>query len=261
MKELLALLRLAAFGAAAVLAFAAQAADPAKLRVGVEGAYPPFSSVGADGKIVGFDIDIANALCAEIKAQCTLVQLDFDGMIPALQSKKIDLIVASMSITPERSKVIDFSDSYYNSTARLIARSGLKIDGTPESLKGKKIGVQRGTIHDRFATDKLKTAAVSRYAKQDDVFLDLTAGRVDATLVDNIAGDIGFLKTPAGKGYAFTGPAYNDVSYFGTGVGIGVRKGDTALRDSLNASIKAIRDKGLYKKMQDKYFDFDIFGK
>ena len=245
----------------AMLSLGVQAADPVKLRVGVEGAYPPFSQVGADGKIKGFDIDIANALCAEIKAQCTLVQLDFDGMIPALQSKKIDLIVASMSITPERSKVIAFTDKYYNSTARLISKSGLKIDGSPESFKGKKIGVQRGTIHDRFVTDKFKSATLARYAKQDDVFLDLVAGRIDATLVDGIAGDIGFLKTPAGKGYAFTGPEYDDVSYFGTGVGIGLRKGDTGLRDQLNGAIKSIRTNGIYKKLQDQYFDFDLYGK
>ena len=103
-------------GLSIVVALPARAADPAPLRVGVEGAYPPFSSVGPDGQIKGFDIDIAKALCEQIKAQCMLVQLDFDGMIPALQARKIDMIVASMSITPERLKVVDFSDKYYYPT-------------------------------------------------------------------------------------------------------------------------------------------------
>jgi arginine/ornithine transport system substrate-binding protein len=110
-------------------------------------------------------------------------------------------------------------------------------------------------------TDKFRSATVARYAKQDDVFLDLVAGRIDATLVDGIAGDIGFLKTPGGKGYAFTGPEYDDVSYFGTGVGIGLRKGDASLRDQLNGAIKSIRANGIYKKLQDQYFDFDLYGK
>jgi arginine/ornithine transport system substrate-binding protein len=246
---------------AALLPLGAHAAEPLKIRVGVEGDYPPFSSLAPDGKIVGFDIDIANALCAEMKARCTLVQLDFDGMIPALQAKKIDIVAASMSITPERAKVIDFSDKYYNSPARLIAKAGSKIDGSPASLEGQKIGVQRSTIHDRYASAKFGTATITRYTKQDDVFLDLASGRIDATLVDYIAGDIGFLKTPAGKGFAVVGPVYDDPVYFGTGAGIGLRKGEPALRNGLNAAIQAIRANGTYKKLQDKYFDFDLYGK
>ena len=246
---------------AAQVPFAVHAADAAKLRVGVEGAYPPFSSVGADGKIVGFDIDIANALCAQMKAQCTLVQLDFDAMIPALQAKKIDIVVASMSATPERLKAVDFSDKYYNTPNLLIAKAGTTIDGTPASFKGRKIGVQRSTINDRFATAKFAGATIVRYTKQDEIFLDLASGRVDATLVDVVAGDTGFLKLPAGKGYAFTGPVYDDPAYFGTGVGVALRKGETGLREQLNAAIKAIRANGVYKTLQAKYFDFDVYGK
>ena len=237
------------------------AADPAKLRIGVEGAYPPFSSVGPDGKIVGFDIDIANAVCAEMKAQCTLVTQEFDGMIPALQARKFDMIVASMAITPERLKVVDFSDKYYSTPTRLIAKTGSTIDGSEPGFKGKKIGVQRSTINDRYATAKFKGASVTRYATQDEIYLDLAAGRIDATLVDSVAGDVGFIKTPAGKGYAFTGPAYNDPEYFGIGVGIALRKGETGLRDKLNAAIKAMRANGVYLKLQKQYFDFDVYGK
>jgi arginine/ornithine transport system substrate-binding protein len=256
MKKLLSLLLLSM-----LVTLAAQAADPLKLRVGVEGAYPPFSSVNPEGKIVGFDIDIANALCEQMKAQCTLVQQDFDGMIPALQAHKFDMIIASMSATPERRNVVDFSDKYYNTPNRLIAKAGSAIDGSPASLKGKRIGVQRSTINDRFATAKFTGATIVRYTKQDEVFLDLAAGRIDATLVDAVAGDVGFLKTPAGKGYAFTGPVYDDPTYFGTGVAVALRKGETPLRDQLNAAIKAIRANGVYQKLQAKYFDFDVYGK
>ena len=257
MKTLLSLLALLAL----CLPGVAPAADAAKLRVGVEGAYPPFSSVGPDGKLKGFDIDIANALCVEMKAQCTLVQQDFDGMIPALQAKKLDVIVASMSITPERLKVVDFSDKYYNSTTRLVAKKGLVLDGSPASFTGRRIGVQRSTINDRYASAKFGGATVTRYASQDEVFLDLAAGRIDATLVDAIAGDIGFLKTPAGKGFAFTGPPYDDPAFVGNGVGIALRKGEAPLRERLNAAIKSIRANGVYKKLQDAYFDFDVYGK
>jgi len=247
--------------AALLLSAPVGATDLSKLRVGVEGAYPPFSSVGPDGQIKGFDIDIAKALCSEMKAQCTLVQQDFDGMIPSLQARKIDMIVASMSITPERLKVVDFSEKYYSTPNRLIAKAGAAIDGSPGSFKGKKIGVQRTTINDRYATAKFSGATIVRYGKQDEIYLDLASGRIDATLVDAIAGNEGFVKTPAGKGFAFTGPDYTDPEFFGKGAGVALRKGDTELRDKLNAAIKAIRANGSYKKIQDQYFDFDVYGK
>ncbi len=243
------------------LALPAQAADPARLRVGVEGAYPPFSSVGPDGKLKGFDIDIAQALCAEMNAQCTLVQQDFDGMIPSLQARKFDLIVASLSITPERQKVVDFSDKYYATPARFVARDGAVKAVTAAGLKGRKVGVQRATIHDRYATEQFTQSEIVRYTKQDEVFLDLAAGRIDGTLVDSVAADQGFLKTPAGKGFAFVGPAFDDPAYFGVGAGIAVRKGNAALRDRLNAALKAIRANGTYQTLQARYFDFDVYGK
>jgi arginine/ornithine transport system substrate-binding protein len=255
------LLLSAILACAAFVALPARAADPAPLRVGVEGAYPPFSSVGPDGQIKGFDIDIAKALCERIKAQCTLVQLEFDGMIPALQSRKIDMIVASMSITPERLKVVDFSDKYYTSPNRLIAKAGSAIDGSAAAFKGRKVGVQRATTHDRYATAKFAGASIVRYAKQDEIYLDLAAGRIDATLVDAVAGSEGFLKTPAGKGFAFVGPDYDDPQFFGRGVGVAVRKSDVELRDRLNAAIRAIRADGRYKAIAGRYFDFDIYGK
>lgn len=237
------------------------AADPARLRIGVEGAYPPFSAVGPDGKLKGFDIDIAQALCAEMKAQCTLVQQDFDGMIPSLQARKFDLIVASLSITPERQKVVDFSDKYYATPARFVARAGAVKEVTAAGLKGRKVGVQRATIHDRYATEHFTQSDIVRYTKQDEVFLDLAAGRLDGTLVDAVAADQGFLKTPAGKGFAFVGPRFEDPAYFGVGAGIAVRKGDATLRERLNAALKAIRANGTYQKIQAAYFDFDVYGK
>ena len=244
----------------AVFAPLAAAQAPAVLKIGVEGAYPPFSEIGTDGKLKGFDIDIANAMCERLKMTCTLVQAEFDAMIPALRAKKFDAIVASMSITPERKKSVDFSDKYYQTPARVIARADSKLEVTPAGLKGKKIGVQRTTIHDRFATTTFKGAQIVRYAKQDEVFLELASGRIDATLMDSVAADVGFLKTPAGKGYAFVGPVYTDPAFFGEGAGIAVRQGDTALRDKLNAALAAMLADGSYKKLAAKYFDFDVYG-
>jgi len=239
---------------------AAHAQEGRKIRIGVEGAYPPFSQIGPDGKITGFDIDIANALCQQMKAQCTLVTQEFDGMIPSLQARKIDAVVASMSITDERQKVVDFTDKYYRTPARFVAKKGSTLTISAAGLKGKRIGVQRTTTHDRFATDTFKESEIVRYAKQDDVFLDLATGRLDGALLDWIAASEGFLKSPAGKDFSFQGPIFLDFKYFGVGAGIAVRKGDTELRNEFNAAIKAIRASGVYKKIQDKYFEFDVYG-
>jgi arginine/ornithine transport system substrate-binding protein len=238
----------------------APAADAPPLRIGVEGAYPPFSSLGTDGKLKGFDIDIAQALCDRLKVRCVLVQTEFDAMIPALRAKKFDAIVASMSITPERLKAVDFSDRYYNTPTRFVVRSDSRLEISPEGLKGRKVGVQRTTIQDRFATATFKGSEIVRYGKQDEVFLDLVNGRIDGVLVDSVAADQGFLKTPSGKGFVFRGPVFDDPAFFGTGAGIAVRKGDTLLRDKINAGLAALRADGSYKKLNDRYFDFDIYG-
>ncbi len=239
----------------------AQAPDWKKVRIGVEAAYPPFSEVGPDGKLKGFDIDIAMALCAQIKAECTLVKQEWDGMIPALQARKFDAIIASMAITEERKKAVNFTNKYYNTPARMVAKSDTKPDVSAGGLSGRKIGVQRSTIHDRYVSAIYTSSEIVRYAKQDDVYLDLVAGRVDVALLDAVAADQGFLKRPAGKGFAFIGPPLDDPKYFGDGSGIAVRKADSALQAKLNDAIAAIRANGTYKTIADKYFDFDIYGK
>lgn len=258
-RPLATLLLLVAAAATASAAFA-QAPGWKKIRIAVEGAYPPFSEVGPDGKIKGFDIDIANALCADMKADCTLVQQEFDGMIPALQARKFDAVIASMSITEERKRSVAFSDKYYSTPARLIAKKGTTLMPSAAGMKGKRIGVQRSTIHDRFATDTFKDSEIVRYTGQDQVFLDLASGRIDASLEDEVAANVGFLKQAAGKDFAFFGPEYNDPKYFGVGAGVAVRKGDTDLQAKLNQAIKDIRANGTYQKIARQYFDFDVYG-
>lgn len=256
------MLRRTALAALLALSAAAQAQAPdwKKIRIGVEGAYPPFSELTPSGELKGFDIDIARALCARMQAECTLVQQDFDGMIPGLMARKFDAVVASMSITEERKRQVAFSDRYYNTPARFVVKNGSPLTITVEGLKGRKIGVQRSTIHDRYATETFKGAQIVRYTKQDEIYLDLAAGRIDAALQDVVAADVGFLKTAQGKGFGFAGPTYSDPKYFGDGSGIAMRKADAALQAKFNAAIKALRADGGYKALQDKYFDFDIYG-
>lgn len=237
------------------------AAAPAfALNVCVEGAYPPFSQTSPDGTITGFDIDITNALCAEMGETCTMVKTDWDGIIPALLEKKCDMIVASMSITPERREVIDFSKKYYQTPAMFIAKADAGYVDTPEGMAGKVVGVQRGTIHNDFMAKMFPDVELTLYASQDETYLDLVAGRIDAIMGDSIAMSDGFLKTPEGEGFAFFGQEYAIPEIHGEGAGIGVRKEDTELRDRLTAAIEAIRASGQYDEIAKQYFDFNVYG-
>lgn len=255
--------KLMLLGALALTALAQPVfADEKPLKIGIEAAYPPFASKAPDGSIVGFDYDIGNALCAEMKVKCTWVEQEFDGLIPALKVRKIDAILSSMSITEDRKKSVDFTDRYYSTQARLVMKDGTTVSDSLDELKGKKIGVQRGSIHDSFAKKVLepKGAEIKSYSSQNEIYLDIKAGRLDGTVADATLLQDGFLKTDAGKGYAFVGPAFTDPAYFGDGIGIAVRKGDKANVERINAAITAIRANGEYKKIQDKYFDFDVYG-
>jgi arginine/ornithine transport system substrate-binding protein len=237
------------------------AKDWKKIRVGVEGAYPPFSFVTPDGKLEGFDIDIAKAVVKAAGAEIELVTSDWDGIIPGLLAKKFDCIIASMSITEERKKKVNFSDKYYNTPAKFVQKKGLIKTYSKDAIKGKTVGVQRATIHENFITDNFgKEVTIKTYGTQEEVYLDIIAGRLDMFFSDSIAASEGFLMKAEGKDFQFIGPDFADPKWFGDGAGIAVRKSDTGLVDALNAGIAKIRADGTYKKIQDKYFDFNVYG-
>jgi len=248
---------------AATLTFAGTAwgqASPLRLRVGFAVGYAPFSEVGSDGQLKGFEIDLANALCTRLAMQCVPVILDFDSLIPALRSRKIDAIMASMSITPERQQTIAFSTPYYFSPVRMVVRLDSRPDVSPAGMKGKRIGVERGTIHERLLNEQFKDSQLLRYATQDQAFLDLKAGRLDATLVDAVIAQFGFLNRSEGRGFAFAGPDFGrDERYYGKGIGVGLRKADArTLGVRVDEALAALRSSGALKALNDRYFSFDL---
>ncbi len=238
----------------------ASAKDWKVVRVGTEGAYPPFNYI-ENGEIKGFDIDIAKALCAKMKVECTFVAQDWDGIIPALLAGKYDAIIASMSITEERKKQIAFSDKYYNTPATFVTTKDSKItDTSPEALKGKVLGAQASTIHSNYLEDVYAKAGaeVKLYPKIDDTHLDLVNGRIDALLSDKVV-ELEWLNTKDGACCKFVGAEYKDKKYFGEGVGVGIRKDDPELVAMFNKAIAEIRADGTYKKINEKYFPFDVY--
>ena len=242
---------------AALSALSAQAAD--KLVIGTEGAYPPFNFIDASGKVGGFDIDIGMALCAEMKVECTVVTQDWDGIIPALQAKKFDFMIASMFITPERAEKVAFTKPYFKAPMTHIAPKGSGItDFTNEGMKGKTIGAQSGTTQAEYATATYPDADIKLYPTQDEVNLDMINGRLDLATGDMLP-LMAWLKTEDGKCCELIGKPITDEKWIGKGAGIAVRLEDRELVAKLNAAIDAIRADGTYQKINAKYFPIDIY--
>jgi len=251
------------WGTVLLSALAATAmAQGADLRVAIDPTYQPFTYKTPEGKPTGFDVDIANALCTEMKRRCVFIEQVWDSMIPGLQARKYDVIVSSMSITDDRLKVVYFSDKYYKTPSTLVLKSNKPYSG-PASIKGKRIGVLKGSTQEKWATAELKSAGVEvvPYEAQDQVYLDIKAGRLDGTVADRVEVTGGFLSKPEGKGYAMVGPELLDPKYFGYGAGVALRKGQVELKAQLNTALKTLRASGNYDKIAKKYFDFDVYGK
>lgn len=226
------------------------------LRYGLESQYAPFESRNAQGELEGFDIELGKAICATGNFDCRWVESSFDALIPALQAKKFDAINSAMNITEARAKSIDFTKPIYRIPSMLIVKEGEKLQPTAEALKGKNIGVLQGSIQETYAKKHWETqgVTVTSYQDQNQVYNDMVAGRLDGTLVMSAAGQSGFLDKPQGKGFVFAGKAVEDDEILGSGIGFGLRKGDTRLKQALDAAITKIQDDGTVKKLAEKYF-------
>ena len=250
--------------AALVLALAppAYAKDWTTVRIGTEGAYPPFNFMDSNQQLQGFDIDIAKAICEEEKVTCEIVAQDWEGLIPALLAGKYDAIFASMSITEERAKTIAFSNRYYRSPALFVASKGnAALPSTPKGLAGKTVGAQSGTVSATYLQAVYAPAGVDvkLYATQDEANLDLASGRLDAMLADKVVMLPWLEKSQDGGCCQVIGQDVSDPKYFGDGIGAGMRKSDPELKALIDKGIADIRADGTYDKINAKYFPFSLY--
>ncbi|HEV7250978.1 MAG TPA: ABC transporter substrate-binding protein [Shinella sp.] len=231
------------------------------LKIGTEGAYPPFNFQDSAGNLDGFDVQIGLALCEKMKVECDVVAQDWDGIIPGLVAKKYDMIIASMFITEERKKSVSFTDPYYLAAMTHAAPKGAGLtDFTNEGMKGKTIGAQSGTTQADYVAAVYPDADIKLYPTQDEVNLDMANGRLDLQVGDMIPLLDWVTKNDDGKACCeLVGTPITDPKFVGEGVGIAVRQDDNDLREKLNVALKEIREDGTYKKINDKYFSIDIY--
>ncbi|WP_322063368.1 ABC transporter substrate-binding protein [Paraburkholderia sp. J63] len=249
--------KLALCVALALAAGGTYAKDWSTIRFGTDASYAPFESKAPDGKLVGFDIDLGNEICKRLNAKCVWVEQDFDGMIPGLKAKKFDGALSALTVTPQREQQIAFTVKLYDTPTRLVAKKGSTLQPTVESLKGKSVGVEQGSTQETYAKQNWATQGVNviTYQNQDQVYLDLNSGRLDAALQDEVQADLGFLKTARGAGFQFAGKEIP------TGAAaIGLRKDDADLKAKIDKTIADMIKDGTYKKIESKYFDFDVYG-
>lgn len=248
--------------AAVILATAgaAGAKEWTKVRIGTEGAYPPFNYLTSDGQLTGFDVDIAKALCEQMKVECEFVTQEWTGIIQALNAGKFDAIIASMSITEERKKEVDFTNKYYNTPPAIaVPKDSTITEATDAGLSGKMLGAQSSTTHSNYAEAKLPAAELKLYPTPDEYKLDIASGRLDA-VIDDVVVLSEWLATEDGACCKLLGTLTPDPVINGEGAGIAIRKGEDELKAMFNDAIKAIRENGKYAEVQKKYFDFDVYG-
>lgn len=226
---------------------AASTGEAKSIRIATEGAYPPFNYTNNDGSLGGFDIDVANAVCAHMKAECEIVAQDWDGIIPGLLANKYDAIVAGMSITPERSEKVDFSEPYFKNTMVWLAKNDGSFD--PNNISGKDLGGQRSTTLGAYLQDNYDGQngnTVNLYDTYENAYLDLKSGRVDAVLAEKVSAADWLPQNPD---YGVIG---NEIDN-NDNIGIAIRKGDD-LKADFDAAITALRDSGELEKLEQANF-------
>lgn len=220
---------------------------PTSVKIATESSYKPFSYTDADGKLIGYEIELVDALCAQMKADCELISQDWDGLIPGLNAQKFDAVIAGMSITPERREVVEFTDPYFHTGIILIGKKGDDI--SINDLAGEPIASQRSTVSSQYLQDEYPNANIKLYDTQDNAYLDLTSGRVRAMMSDKVTG-IDWLKTEAGRDYEIKG---QEISTDEDAIGIAFRKGDPLVA-KFNAALADIKANGTYDKITSSYF-------
>lgn len=235
---------------------ASAALSKEQITIATDATFPPFESIDANGKLVGYDIELAEAVCKAAELNCKIISAAWDGMIPGLLNRKYDALISQLTVTEARRKAMAFSDIYDHPTFRFVARKGAISDTSPEGMKGKVIAVQSGTPMDAYVTKNYKQSIIKKYSSGSEPYLELKAGRADVHMSYEAQIDYSFLRTSDGKNYQFVGPRLSgkDAPEFGEGVAIAINKRNTELLADINKGIRTIKENGTLSSLNKKYF-------
>ncbi|MEZ8040775.1 lysine/arginine/ornithine ABC transporter substrate-binding protein [Vibrio sp. 10N.237.312.C02] len=220
-----------------------------EIKFAMEATYAPFEYMDENNQIQGFDVDLANALCEEMKATCTFHNQAFDSLIPALKFKRYDAAISAMDITEARLKQVNFSNAYYDNSAAFISIEGKVADQA--ALEGKRVGVQNGSTHQSFLLEQMAGVTAVPYSSYQDAFIDMKNGRIDSVFGDTAVVAEWFKKQ---DNLTYVGDQVTNQEYFGNGFGIAVNKSNQELVDQLNVALTAVKANGEYDKIFNKYF-------
>ena len=224
------------------------------LSFATEATYPPFEAVAPTGQLQGFDIDVANAICANLKVKCVFINQPFDSLIPNLNMGKFDAVIAAMNITKDRAKSVDFTNAYYKNTGSFVTKNQTNFSIDKAGIKGRTIGMQQGTTFLQYLKKTYGDSVnVKTYASAQSAFIDMASGRIDAVLGDTPIMQQWLIDHGRGK-FRFVGKPVYDATYFGAGYGIAVKKGNTVSLKEINQALSAIEKDGTLGKIQNKYF-------
>ena len=239
----------------------AQAAplDRDELRAGLATEDPPFAYVDDTAQITGFEADLVRALCARLQVRCALSAIDVQELAPYVQARAVDL-APGLAVTEARRREMDFTEPYLRPPSRFVARRGKPLDPSATGLRGAVVGVERGSVQDRYVSANFPAATVRRYGDRGELYLDLALDRLDTVLTDTVAARVQFLGTDLGADFDFVGPALDDPQWFGEGVAIGVGKGDDRLRTALDDALRGLRGDGTFDAIASQYFPFQLEG-
>jgi len=231
------------------------------IKIGTDATFPPFESTAPDGTIVGFEVDLGNAICAEMNRKCVWVPFSFDGLILGLKGRKLDAVFSSLGITEKRRRQVDFTDVIWSGFSSMLSKKSAQLKPTIESLKGKVVGVQIGTMQESYVSQRLGEygVKVKTYQDQDSVYADLLSGRIDASFQDMIQAQFTFINE--GKHSDFSNQKFEDES-LPSDSAVAIRKNDKEMAHVFNEGLKRIHANGVYDKIQRKYFgDLVLYSK
>jgi len=241
----------------------AESVEPTRrvvVRFLTESDFPPFNFYDEDGVLVGFNVDVARAICLELNTACDIKVRPWAELLPALQRGQADAVIASHTVTPQALAAVDFTDHYFQTPGRFAGKlGGEQIEPTPEALEGKRIAVAKGTAHEAYLHTFFRSSIVRGYASADLARDALIQGEADYVFDDGISLIFWLHGTASRRCCELVGGAYLEPKFFGDGIAIAVPKNDPQIKTLINGALARLRASGRLQEISERYFPVKVY--